>query len=303
MQGKNIKRHLTNKIQDWAESIVDNESVKQAILKDTLVTGGAIVSLLQDEDPHDYDIYFRNMESLMRVANYYIEKFKNTEDYAHCEISIQKCYWDDKTSSWVVVKDSDNVFDKEIRIRVFVKSIGAVESYDQNEPKAKHTKEKPKYIPKFITNNAISLSDKIQIVLRFYGEPSQIHANYDYVHCTSYFLMRENILVMPSRALEAIINKELFYVGSKYPVCSLVRMRKFLSRGWTINAGQIAKIALQISALDLTNLHVFEEQLVGVDSAYFSQFIRELREQRGKNPNLIIDMSYLINLLDKVFDG
>jgi hypothetical protein len=63
MQGKNIKKHIKNKIEDWAKNI-DNEEIKNLVLTNTIVTGGAIVSLLQDEEPHDYDIYFRDIESL-----------------------------------------------------------------------------------------------------------------------------------------------------------------------------------------------------------------------------------------------
>jgi hypothetical protein len=51
MQGKNIKKHNKNKIKNWADSVQDEE-IKNLILNNTMVTGGAIVSLLQDEEPH-----------------------------------------------------------------------------------------------------------------------------------------------------------------------------------------------------------------------------------------------------------
>lgn len=59
MQAKNIKVHIKNKINDWANSIADNDEVKNAILKNVIVTGGAIVSLLQGDEPNDYDCYFK----------------------------------------------------------------------------------------------------------------------------------------------------------------------------------------------------------------------------------------------------
>lgn len=45
MNSKNIKRHLGNKLRDWMESIED-ENVKAVVKENTIITGGALVSLL-----------------------------------------------------------------------------------------------------------------------------------------------------------------------------------------------------------------------------------------------------------------
>ena len=45
---------------------------------------------------------------------------------------------------------------------------------------------KEKYRPIFLSTNAITLSDKIQLVIRFYGEPSEILDNYDFLHVLNY---------------------------------------------------------------------------------------------------------------------
>lgn len=156
-----------------------------------------------------------------------------------------------------------------------------------------------KYRVLFITSNAITLSDQMQIVLRFQGPPEEIHRNYDYVHCTSHWTSWDKKLTLRPEALECILTKELRYIGSRYPVCSLIRLRKFITRGWTVNAGQIVKIAYQISKLDLDDPTVLEDQLVGVDSAYFAQVIQELRAKDG--PNARIDGTYLMTLIDKIF--
>lgn len=346
MLGKNIRKHLKNKIRDWADSIPeDRKDVKDAILHDTLITGGAIVSLLQDEAPHDYDVYFRNATSLKLVCDYYVERFINKcqkHEDENDENSpmvttlptlpkLERCYWaehlyDDGKSigGWKPLKGDEKCpEDKEERLRIFIRSVGAVgtnfDNYSETDleyrqalakigeaikeaNKDKKKKEVLKYSPTFMTNNAISLTDKIQIVLRFYGEPEEIHKNYDFVHCSSYYLMKEDKLELPSRALEAIINKELVYIGSKYPLCSLVRTRKFMKRGWTINAGQFVKMALQINDLDLKNFHIFEEQLVGVDSTYFTQLISILETIKKNDPTFEPDSQYLIKLVNQIFD-
>lgn len=290
------------------------------IKQNCLITGGAIVSLLQGEAPHDYDVYFRNEESLKRVCEYYVRKYieltgKPADGYSP---QVQRCRWNEAKNAWTVLKN-DEVYD-DPRLRIFIRSRGACgEDYDNqknsefnrevavlNEAiKEKRKENKGKispYTPIFMTNNAITLSDSIQIVLRFYGEPADIHNNYDFVHCTSYWTCWDNELVMPARALEAIINKELYYIGSKYPLCSIIRTRKFINRGWNINAGQYVKMVLQLNDLDLKNLHIFEEQLIGVDSAYFGYLILCIEKAKQNDENFVMDSGYLINLINEVFD-
>lgn len=75
-------------------------------------------------------------------------------------------------------------------------------------------------------------------------------------------------------------------------------MKKFLLRGWTINAGEILKIMFQISELDLKDPVVLEEQLIGVDIAYFSLLIEILRGV----PKDKITSPYLNSIIDKVFN-
>ena len=87
-------------------------------------------------------------------------------------------------------------------------------------------------------------------------------------------------------------------MGSKYPVCSIFRIRKFVSRGWTINAGQILKILMQVSAMDLTNISTLEDQLTGVDCAYFTEVIGKLKSEDPEK----INTAYLVEIIDRMFE-
>ena len=166
--------------------------------------------------------------------------------------------------------------------------------------------EKEKYRPIFLTSNAITLSDRIQLIIRFYGEPEELHKTYDFIHCCNYWCSWEpGVVSLNPESLESLMNKELIYRGSLYPICSLFRMRKFLSRGWKINAGQILKISFQISDLDLTSIEVLNDQLIGVDTLYFAHFIDQLVkakenfEKEGKE--FKITTGYLETIIDRIF--
>jgi hypothetical protein len=314
MVSKTIRKVLNRKLDDWLK-YVDDENMKTLIRKNTIITGGAIVNLLQNEKPKDFDVYFRNRETVLAVANYYVGKFNEKHVNAHASVI-----------DGVSLINSEKVLDKE-RVRIFIKSRGVVgeepfeDVYDTDivggdqvgvnaleiadtlpaEEIERDGNEKEYYRPVYLSANAITLANKVQIIVRFWGEAEKIHENFDFIHCTCYWSSWDNNLELPAKALEAIMNKQLIYQGSRYPICSLMRMRKFISRGFTINAGQILKVCYAISNLDLTDIAVLEDQLTGVDSAYFNILITQLQKKTEDDPNFKIDENYVCTIVDKLF--
>jgi len=288
MKARTIKSVIGKKFNKWVESITD-DSVVKLVEKNTIITGGCIASMLLGEDVNDFDIYFRNKQTAFAVANYYAETFNKLNDERFAKAI-------DENGRITVIHRANEVLD----------SRGDID--DSEDPEAlSSAMEKGveslnadgcDFIPVFITSNAITLSNKVQIVLRFYGEPDKLHENYDFVHCMNYWESKNGgELTLNPNSLETLLSKELRYVGSKYPLCSLIRTRKFINRGWKINAGQYLKMALQISELDLLNPDVLKEQLTGVDVAYFNQVIRLAKEN---NPEKI-DSAYLIEVINRLF--
>jgi hypothetical protein len=286
---KTITKIIKSKINQWLNTI-DNEELKEKIRSNYILTGGAICSMLQGETPNDFDIYFKDQDVCLHVANYYLSKIEKKSDLV----------------GYIQAKPVDG------HVRIMIKSAGIVEGVDgldgyrffelcPPEELDKYMdkdilKKKEKYSVSLISTNAISLNDGIQIVTRFVGEPDAIHHNYDFIHTTNYYTERTG-LVLNQPALESIISKEIRYVGSLYPVCSMFRLKKFIKRGWSVTAGEMLKIAFDISKLDLSRPEVLREQLVGVDYAYFSQILSILNSGSRE-----IDRTYLAEVINKVFD-
>ena len=287
MNAKNIAKALRHKLDDWCKNI-ESDEVKSIIKNDAIITGGALVSLLTSEPPNDYDIYFKTKSAAEEVANYYAGIWNKGAHGAEVEIREEEGRITAYIKSRGVAEDEDNGIDDE------------TEPFTDDAEKTTEEKE-ARYRPRFFSTNAISLTDKIQLIIRFYGSVEEIHTNYDFVHCTCSYDYKANKVNLPSRALEAIINKELFYSGSKYPLCSIIRTRKFISRGWTINAGQYLKMCLQLNELDLTDLNVFKDQLAGVDSAYFNAAIVLIMKKKEEEPDYKIDNTYLFEVINKIF--
>ena len=63
MNSKNIAKSLKAKLDDWCKNI-DNSEITKIIKENAIVTGGALVSLLNGDKPNDYDIYFKNLKKL-----------------------------------------------------------------------------------------------------------------------------------------------------------------------------------------------------------------------------------------------
>lgn len=318
MKAKTIKSVLRNKINAWCASI-DDEKVRAAVEAGTIVTGGAIASMLLKEKVNDYDVYFRDRATTLLVAGYYLKKFA-----ANPPTTFKG---DKKRSVEIYLADGygqkieENSVPNDGRVKIVVRSAGIASETGSSEygyfemnpdgtdaadyveaainavEASKDDKTLTPFRPIFITANAITLSDDIQIVVRFFGEPDQIHENYDFVHCTNYWTSWDGVLILRAEALESLLSKELRYVGSKYPLCSIIRTRKFIQRQWTINAGQYLKMSMQLGDLDLNSVYVLEDQLTGVDAAYFLQVIRAIKERDEKT----VDRAYLMELIDQIF--
>lgn len=317
MKSKTIKQVLSRKFNQWVDSIEDEE-LAELVRKNTIITGGAIASMLLGEKVNDFDLYFRTRECTHRVAEYYVKRFQEKEAHGIPRaIYVQNGdeHFPDRVmivvkSAGVASEDgSEQPYDyfegrpdddpaaANYVSDIFVEDPGEIEDLYEETNAAAQEVQDPSYRPVFLSTNAITLSDRVQIIVRFYGKPEEIHQNYDFVHCTNYWTSWDNQLVLHTAALEALLSRELRYVGSKYPVCSVIRLRKFIRRGWSINAGQMLKMFMQISAMNLTDPIVLREQLTGVDAAYFTQLLSKLEQ---KNPDKI-DTAYLVEIIDRMF--
>lgn len=297
MNSKSIKRHLNNKLRDWISNI-DDENIRNILRNNVIVTGGAIVSLLTGEKLHDYDVYFRTKEACLAVATYYVGKWN--EMHPDKTVSV-RC--DDETGKIDCFVSSKGIADEdEEKISNISYNFASTEE-EVDEALKQETEEgiDKKYRPRFITSNAITLADKVQIVIRFYGEVDEIHKNYDFAHCTCAWSSWDNELFLPEKALECIINKELYYIGSKYPLCSIVRTRKYIERGYHINAGQYVKMCFQLNELNLRDVKVLEDQLTGVDTTYFRMMVEAIQTHMKETGEENVDTTYAMNLINKLF--
>ncbi|MDR0429628.1 MAG: hypothetical protein LBH58_04015 [Tannerellaceae bacterium] len=293
MQIKTIKKNLVAKLEDWLSTIED-KTLCEDVKKHLLVSGGSIANMLLNEPVNDYDIYIQDYNTLLRLVNHYVNKENTLCDNVVIEV-LEGKYKNELLGEF---KEEQSTH-KKIIIENLTDSRIALYSINDGlyiAPEREQTKEM-KYKVSCISINAISLTDDIQIVVRFQGAPEKIHETFDFIHATNYFTFIDG-LVTNKEALISLLEKQLHYQGSLYPLTSVIRTKKFLKRGWNINAGEYLKILFQVSQLDLTDINVLYEQLVGVDVAYFHKLVEIL----STIPKEKYTSGYINTLIDRVFN-
>lgn len=286
MRRKTINSKLSAVFDNWVESITDPD-VQKLAKDNTIITGGCITSMLLGEDVNDYDMYFTNKETTLAIANYYVNKYRRD-----CDSDITTIDCEVMGDKYQIVGNDPS------RVYLLIPSTG-VSRYHIGYTDRKN---KVKYLPKVFTCNAITLHDDVQLIVRFYGDAKEIHKNFDFIHATCYWTSKDKKVVMPAEALESILNRQLIYRGSRYPLSSVIRTRKFINRGWKITGGEYLKMCFQISELDLTNVEILADQLVGVDTTYFSMIIDIIKKAQLEDSNIVIDGTYVNELVDMMFN-
>lgn len=91
MKRRTIERNLREVINKYADSIVDTELAND-VKKGCLVTGGAIANMLINEPVNDYDIYFKERDLVIRIADYYCHESKASKKpiCMYCILEFQK---------------------------------------------------------------------------------------------------------------------------------------------------------------------------------------------------------------------
>ena len=300
MQKKTIQRVITNKLTEWLETITD-ENLRENVKNNLLVSGGSIASMFLNEKVNDYDIYIQDINVLYELAEYYLP---NRVLDGRKRDSLILGHYISKFGSEKEAKNrfendlTDDLSEYTVRLKNLHSNQIKLDVVSSGENFKVDMENENLYQLKFVSQNAISLTDDIQIVTRFSGTPEEIHETFDFIHATNYFTFKDG-LVTNLPAMESLISKDLKYQGSHYPLTSIIRIKKFLKRNWTINAGELLKIMFQISEYNLKDVEVLEEQLIGVDIAYFDKLIDIIRGV----PSNKITPNYLNTIIDRVFNN
>lgn len=266
MNKQKVEWHLRNVLKKWLNSIsfnrlepwpgaknLSSNDLRQAIEKSIIVSGGSIVSLLRDEEVNDYDIYFDDVAICECLVKYYIAVFHqncNTEDYLFEPKISTFSNLDTKElgnpGKILLEKTVGGDPDELLKASKVLKRNSRY--YGEELAASKEQAPKPtSFDPMLISNRAITLQNKIQLVFTVCGKAPLIHYFFDFKHCMNDFTLEKGLSFNPE-SLECILTKELKYNRTLYPFDCMMRLKKLIAKGWNISNNELAKIMW-----DLTN--------------------------------------------------
>lgn len=166
-----------------------------------------------------------------------------------------------------------------------------------------HIKDKKldKFSVSLITENSINFKDKIQIITKFYGTPEEVVSKFDWAHIKSYYKYPDT-LVINDNVYKLIVEKELIYTGSDYPMSSIMRLKKYIKKGWTVSNTTILHICLDLIEAFRNPVKKFKENNInlkdlGISSVY-PGIIEFSTEQDYEHKFNVDEVLYHLNGID-----
>jgi len=144
-------------------------------------------------------------------------------------------------------------------------------------------KEKPEIRKIYETETAITfeVEDLIVQVIVMDGiidQPEKIIESFDFTISQGCYDFKIDEFIFKENFLKDLAQKKLVYTGSEYPIATLLRMKKFIKRGFDISGINCIKIGLDIERLNIKTIRGLREQLLGVDVMLLKDFWEQYDE-------------------------
>ncbi len=274
-----LVRTVNNLCQARLEELnLGQKQYNEHVLCGSFIAGGAILSVTKEEKIKDYDMFLTNAVSARYLANTFLRRITGGENV---QLLTQLDEVNPKISKGVLSLTNPD------RMTTSIEEF--IDSYNK---RCKEEKNNNKVQPVYLSKNAITLSNGIQLIFRFIGEPEAVFSTFDYEHCKVYWRPKPlslllGDLVYTGRSQESIAKNELIYTGNtRFVLSAISRLNKFIKRGWGISPSSLLSLAVTASKIDWSNRKVLEEELLGIYGI------------ENKTLQLVLDMCSIENKVD-----
>jgi hypothetical protein len=256
---------------------------RDRLFTDSFFAGGVITSHCKDEKVKDYDLFFTSVEALKGALNYYL--------------GFHGWY-----SSFDLVSEQDKLNPKLARVSI--------------QPRQNSTRKTDEFIkvfnsdfkksgsgdrvtPVYLSHNALSLSNGVQLIFRFVGEPEEVFSTFDYEHCKTYWRpsplgIADGKVTFSGKSLESLAKNELIYTGqSRFVLSAISRLNKFIKRGWGVAPSSLLSIASSAAKVDWQNKDKLREELLGIygiDPEVLTQILDYSSKEEKVDLDKVIEM-------------
>lgn len=129
-----------------------------------------------------------------------------------------------------------------------------------------------------------------QVIFKVTGEPEQIINGFDFTVCAGAYDFKSDKFILHDDFLRDLAQRKLYYIGSAYPIASMVRVRKFLNKGFDIPGTEIIKLSLDIHNLKIETMQDLKDQLYGIDAVILSEFLEKIEGNSQFDYDIFMEM-------------
>lgn len=102
------------------------------------------------------------------------------------------------------------------------------------------------------------------IYMKYFQNVDEVLKLFDYECCKAGFDFVDNSFVTSPLFWESIATKKLIYANSLYPIGALIRLTKYINRGYTPDYASTLRLYRDLRTIDITNTDVLEDQIGGL---------------------------------------
>ena len=109
------------------------------------------------------------------------------------------------------------------------------------------------------------------------GDADSIFDSFDFTVCMGSYKFKTDEFYFDDNFFKHLAQKRIVFNNrTPFPIASLVRTKKYMSRGFTMSNVETFKLALAINKLDLSNYKTLRHQLMGMDASILKPMLDSL---------------------------
>ncbi len=138
-----------------------------------------------------------------------------------------------------------------------------------------------------------------------FGDPKTIFNYYDFTVCMAAYQFCENGkdagFVFGDDFFKHIGQRRLvFHTVTMFPICSMLRVMKYVKKGFFITGMELLKIGLSIHSLKMDTYADLRRQLQGIDTAFLSDLTMQMKPDEPLGVKKYIKEEFMMMLEDFV---
>jgi len=141
-----------------------------------------------------------------------------------------------------------------------------------------------------------------------FGDPADIFKCYDFTVCMGAYQFFADPALQPTEGFvfgddffKHIGQRRLvFHTGTMFPICSMLRVMKYIKRGFYITGMEILKIGLSVHSLKINTYADLRRQLQGIDTAFLADLTTQMKDGEPLGAKEYVNEQFLAMMDDFV---